>query len=487
MSITKQEALKAVDREKGLLCKTSDAVWENPETAFQEFKSTEILCEALEKEGFQVEKNLAGIKTAFSGTYGHGRPVIGILGEFDALSGLSQIEASAEKKALVEDAPGHGCGHNLLGVGSIAAAVAVKEYLEKNEKEGTVVFFGCPGEEGGSGKGFMARDGVFDNLDCAISWHPGDKNAVSVGSSLANYQVFYRFYGTAAHAAACPELGRSALDAVELMNTGVQYLREHVIQEARIHYAITNTGGYSPNVVQPFGEVLYLIRAPKTNQVQEIFERVNDIAKGAALMTGTRMEMQFVKACSNLVDNTTIEEVLQKNLYEVEREPYTDEEIKFAEKIAATYGGQKLTLEDVLSRYEKSRKAEVEELVTPHLSSVLNDFIVPLMDVEKSMAGSTDVGDVSWVCPTAQINTVTVAAGTPGHSWQEVTQGKSSIAHKGMLYAGKVMAAAAIDLLESPETIEKAKEELNKRLGGGKYIPPIPKDVRPMAINPSAK
>lgn len=487
MAITKQEALKAVDREKQLLCCASDAVWENPETAFQEFKSTEILCETLEKEGFKVEKNLAGIPTAFSGTYGKGRPVIGILGEFDALSGLSQIEASAEKKALIEGAPGHGCGHNLLGVGSIAAAVAVKEYLEKNNKEGTVVFFGCPGEEGGSGKGFMARDGVFNDLDCAISWHPGDKNAVSVGSSLANYQIFYRFYGTAAHAAGCPELGRSALDAVELMNTGVQYLREHVIQEARIHYAITNTGGYSPNVVQPFGEVLYLIRAPKTNQVQEIYERINDIAKGAALMTGTKMEIQFVKACSNLVDNTILEEVLQKNLYEIERESYTAEEIKFAKEIAETYGGQKLTLEDVLSRYEKSRKSEVEELITPHLHDTLNDFIVPLMDVEKAMAGSTDVGDVSWVCPTAQITTVTVAAGTPGHSWQEVTQGKSSIAHKGMLYAGKVMAGAIIDLLESPETIEKAKEELTKRLGGGKYVPPIPKDVRPMAINPSAK
>lgn len=484
MAITKQEALKAVDREKDLLCKASDAVWEHPETAFQEFESTKILCEALEKEGFKVEKNLAGIATAFSGTYGHGRPVIGILGEFDALSGLSQVEALDEKKPLVEGAPGHGCGHNLLGVGSLAAAIAVKEYLEKNNKEGTVIFFGCPGEEGGSGKGFMARDGVFDNLDCAISWHPGDKNAVTVGSSLANYQVIYKFHGLSSHAAACPELGRSALDAVELMNTGVQYLREHVIQEARIHYAITNTGGYSPNVVQPYGEVLYLIRAPKTNQVQEIYERVNDIAKGAALMTGTTMEMQFVKACSNLVDNTVIEEILQKNLEEVERYPYTQEELDFAEKMAASYGGQKLPLDVVLSRYEKSRKAEVEKLVTPYLNGTLNDFIVPLMDVEEAMAGSTDVGDVSWVCPTAQITTVTEAAGTPGHSWQEVAQGKSSLAHKGMLFAGKVMAGAAIDLLESPESIEKAKEELNKRLGGGKYVPPIPNDVKPMAINP---
>ena len=484
MAITKQEALKSIERERMNICQASDRVWENPETAFQEFKSVGILCELLEKEGFKVERDLAGIKTAFSGTYGHGKPVIGFLGEFDALSGLSQMEGTTEKKAIADGEPGHGCGHNLLGAGSVAAAVAMKEYLEKNGKEGTVVFFGCPGEEGGSGKGFMARDGVFDNLDCAISWHPGDKNAVTVGSSLANYQIFYRFYGTASHAAACPELGRSGLDAVELMNTGVQYLREHVIQEARIHYAITNTGGYSPNVVQPFAEVLYLIRAPKTGQVQEIFERINDIAKGAALMTGTKMEMQFVKACSNLVDNTTMEEVLQKNLEEIEREPYTEEELRFAEEIAATYGGKKLDMEEILARYEKSRKAHVEEVLTPYLNTVFNDCIVPLMDVETSMAGSTDVGDVSWVCPTAQITTVTVAAGTPGHSWQEVTQGKSSVAHKGMIFAGKVMAGAAIDLLENPKLIEAAKEELKKRLGGGKYVPPIPKDVKPMAINP---
>ena len=259
MKFSKEQALQSIDREQEAVCCASDKIWDHPETAFQEIKSTEILCELLEKEGFSVERNLAGIATAFSGRFGHGKPVVGILGEFDALSGLSQESEKAEKISIVDGAPGHGCGHNLLGAGSVAAAIAVKEYLKQNEKEGTVVFFGCPGEEGGSGKSFMARDGVFDELDFAITWHPGDQNVVSVGSSLANYQIIYRFYGTAAHAAACPESGRSALDAVELMNTGVQYLREHVIQEARIHYAITNTGGFSPNVVQPYAEVLYLM------------------------------------------------------------------------------------------------------------------------------------------------------------------------------------------------------------------------------------
>jgi len=484
MAITKEQALQAIDREKAVLTDASDRIWDVPETAFQEFKSVEILYELLEKEGFTVEKNLAGIATAFSGRYGSGKPVIGFLGEFDALSGLSQEADIFEKKPLVEGEPGHGCGHNLLGVGSVAAAIAVKEYLEKNEKEGTVIFFGCPGEEGGSGKGFMARDGVFDELDFAVSWHPYYQNETVVGSSLANYQIYYRFYGVSSHAAASPDKGRSALDAVELMNTGVQYLREHIIQEARIHYAITNTGGFSPNVVQPFAEVLYLIRAPKNGQVKEIYERVNDIARGAALMTGTRMEMQFVKACSNLVDNTTMEEVMQKNLETIAFEPYTEEELAYAKKMQDSFGGYTLDLQSLLTRYEKSHKAMVEERLTPHINDVLCTAIIPLMDVETPMAGSTDVGDASWVCPTVQANICTEAFGTPGHSWQEVAQGKSSIAHKGMLYAGKVMAATAIDMCENPELIEKAKDELAKRIGPEGYVAPIPQGIRPMAINP---
>ncbi len=484
MAITKEQALLAIDRERSILTDASDRVWDVPETAFQEFKSTEILCELLEKEGFAVETNLAGIATAFSGRYGSGKPVIGFLGEYDALSGLSQEADLLEKKPILDGEPGHGCGHNLLGVGSVAAAIAMKEYLEKNEKEGTVIFYGCPGEEGGSGKGFMARDGVFDELDFAISWHPGDRNEVVVGSSLANYQIYYRFYGVSSHAAACPELGRSALDAVELMNTGVQYLREHVIQEARIHYAITNTGGFSPNVVQPFAEVLYLIRAPKNGQVKEIYERINDIARGAALMTGTRMEMQFVKACSNLVDNTTMEEVMQKNLETVALEPYTEEELAYAKQMQDTYGGSSLDLQSILTRYEKSHKAMVEEVLAPHMNDIICTAIVPLMDTETPMAGSTDVGDVSWVCPTVQANICTEAFGTPGHSWQMVAQGKSAIAHKGMIFAGKVMAATAIDMYENPELIEKAKEELAKRVGPEGYIAPIPQGIRPMAINP---
>ncbi|MBR5268618.1 MAG: amidohydrolase [Lachnospiraceae bacterium] len=484
MGITKNEALLAIDRDRELFCKTSDLIWENPETAFLEHKSMEILCELLEKEGFEVTKNIANIPTAFTGTYGHGKPVIGFLGEFDALSGLSQVAGCAERKELISGAAGHGCGHNLLGVGSIAAAVAMKEYLENNNKEGTVVFFGCPGEEGGSGKAFMAREGAFDDVDFAISWHPQATNEVWVGSTLANYQISYRFHGISSHAASAPEKGRSAYDAVELMNVGVQYLREHVIQEARIHCAVTNTGGFSPNVVQPYAEVLYLIRAPKNDQVKEIYERINDIARGAALMTSTKMELEFIKACSNLVDNTVLQEVMYKNALEIEREPYTEEDYRFAAEIKASYGNVKLDIQDRMKHYEKRSRAAAEAVMAPFVDADIYDFIIPLADVENCLSASTDVGDVSYVCPTVQFKGMTEAAGTRAHSWQRTAQGKSPIAYKGMLFTAKVMAGTAIDMVENPEKIEAAKKELETRLGGKKYECPIPKDVVPQAIKP---
>ena len=479
MGISKKEALQAIEREREMICAASDAVWDHPETAFQEFKSTEILCELLEKEGFSVERNLAGIQTAFSGRFGNGKPVVGILGEFDALSGLSQESESIEKVPVCEGEPGHGCGHNLLGAGSVAAAIAVKEYLEKNEKEGTVVFFGCPGEEGGSGKAFMAKGGAFSGLDAAITWHPGDLTRADTGSSLANYQVAYKFYGTSAHAGGAPHLGRSALDALELMNMGVQFLREHVVPEARIHYAITNTGGYSPNVVQPYAEVLYLIRAPKNNQVEEIYRRVNKIAEGAAHMTETRVEIDFVKGCSNLVSNKVIAKKLWENLTELGAPEYTKEEMELAQAIHNSVGE---SCYESIEKVAKTCDKETKKEVLAHRGEAMYRFVAPFDPVGIMSFGSTDVGDVSWNCPTAQAYVATWAAGTPGHSWQVVSQGKSGLAHKGLIYAAKAMAGAAVDLIEDPEIIKEAWAEMEETLEGDTYHCPIPDGCRPRAI-----
>lgn len=479
MGISKKEALQAIEREREMICAASDAVWDHPETAFQEFKSTEILCELLEKEGFSVERNLAGIQTAFSGRFGHGKPVVGILGEFDALSGLSQESESIEKVPVCEGEPGHGCGHNLLGAGSVAAAIAVKEYLEKNGKEGTVVFFGCPGEEGGSGKAFMAKGGAFSGLDAAITWHPGDLTRADTGSSLANYQVAYKFYGTSAHAGGAPHLGRSALDALELMNMGVQFLREHVVPEARIHYAITNTGGYSPNVVQPYAEVLYLIRAPKNKQVEEIYRRVNKIAEGAAHMTETRVEIDFVKGCSNLVSNKVIAKKLWENLTELGAPEYTKEEMELAQAIHDSVGE---SCYESIEKVAKTCDKETKKEVLAHRGEAMYRFVAPFDPVGIMSFGSTDVGDVSWNCPTAQAYVATWAAGTPGHSWQVVSQGKSGLAHKGLIYAAKAMAGAAVDLIEDPETIKEAWAEMEETLEGDTYHCPIPDGCRPRAI-----
>ena len=334
--MNKTEALQYLDSQQDFLFHTSDSIWDNPETDYHEEKSSAILKNALTEAGFTVQSGLAGIPTAFSGSYGSGKPVIGFLGEFDALSGLSQEAGITEKKPIAEGGNGHGCGHNLLGTGSLAAAIAVKKYLEASGKPGTVIFFGCPAEEGGSGKAFMAKAGVFGGVDIALSWHPNNLNSVWSFSTLANVRVHYSFKGVSAHAGTSPHLGRSALDALELMNMGVQFLREHIIPEARIHYAITNTGGTAPNVVQAEAESVYLIRAPKNSQVQEIYERVNQIAKGAAMMCGVEVTIELEKACSNVLVNRCLEKVLYENMKAVELPEYSEEEYSFAKALQDT-------------------------------------------------------------------------------------------------------------------------------------------------------
>lgn len=455
-----QKYLSVIDEKAGLLEDVANFLWDNPETAFTEFKSAAYLCDVLRKEGFEVKENLAGIKTAFSGTYGSGKPVIGILGEFDALSGLSQEAGSLEQKSIGGQA-GHGCGHHLFAAGSIGAAIAVKKWLETTGSSGTVVFFGTPGEEGGSGKGFMARDGVFDGLDAAFTWHPGFANKLWSDRSLANYQILYKFDGTPSHASNRPDLGRSALDAVELMNVGVQFLREHMPNFCRIHYAITDAGGMSPNVVQPHAEVLYLIRGADNATVKELYQRVNDIAKGAALMTSTQESHTFIKACSNLVHNTVLRKILHDKLVEIGSPEMDETDIQTAKEFS------EIALQGV-------PQANPEDPIWDEIWAYTED--------EVQGYSSTDVGDVSWVCPTAQILTATFARGTPPHTWQMVAQGKLPQAHKMTRYAAKVMAASAVELMSSPDLLAQAQEEFRSRVGAG-YEPPIPKDVFPKSID----
>ena len=475
MEHAKAEALSAIDQSHELLWNMSDQLWEHPEVGFREQFATGLFCDTLSALGFQVQRNLADIPTAFSGSYGEGGPVIGFLGEFDALPGLSQAAGAFTKVPVQEEAPGHGCGHNLLGVGSLAAALAVKRYLQDNHLPGTVKFFGCPAEEGGSGKGFMARSGVFDGVDLAFSWHPGEVNSVSTEGTMSNYQICYHFYGVSSHAAMSPEKGRSALDALELMNMGVQFLREHVSTDTRIHYAITNTGGNAPGTVQPYAEALYLLRAVHPEQLIDLYERVNRIAQGAAMMTDTKVEIEFIKACSNVLINTELNHLLQRNLEEMPPAEFDQEDLELAKQY-------RTTIQPGRSYYDSL----VDEVEDPHLRAELqakaNDPIhqgvMPLAQERQGFV-SSDVGDVSWNCPVAQINASTLPAGIPMHSWQMVAVGKTPLAKKGMLYAAKVMAASAIDALNDPELVQRAKVELNRRTKGQPYRSPIPAEIKP--------
>lgn len=455
-----------VDRKTEVFAELANQVWETPETCYMETQSAAAHREMLEAQGFRITDAVAKIPTAVMGEAGSGGPVIAFLGEYDALAGLSQKADATEHDPLVAGANGHGCGHNLLGSASMLAATALKDWLEKTGTPGRVRYYGCPAEEGGAAKAFMVRDGAFSDVDIAISWHPSNFAGVQRETSLANCRIDFTFTGRAAHAAAVPELGRSALDAVELMSVGVNYMREHMQSDCRIHYAILDAGGISPNVVQAHAKVRYVVRAADLSGLFALIERVKKVAEGAALMTETKVEAVTLAGVSNLVVNTPLMDTMQDIWDSMGPPAFDAEDVAFAEKIRAT-----LTPEDVAASWAQER---LEQRDIP-----LADFILPAHNELRQMGGSTDVGDVSWVVPTVQAYGATLAIGTQLHTWQVVAQGKSALAHKGMASVAKVMAATGLAAMTSEQLREAAWADLKRRHKGQEYKSPIPAQAEP--------
>lgn len=461
-----------IESNRSMFIELSNEVWGYAELGYKETESAKTLEDALEEGGFKLERGVADIPTAFVASYGNADgPVIGILGEFDALPGLSQ-DCVPYRKPLENGAPGHGCGHNLLGVAGLAACMAVKQAIDAGEVKGMIKYFGCPAEEGGAGKAFMARAGVFDGVDICLTWHPDMFNGTMYTNFLANYRVSFKFHGKTAHAAADPFNGRSALDAVELMNVGVNYLREHMIPDARVHYVIINGGGIAPNVVPDEAESLYSVRAPRTDQLDELFERVKNIAKGAALMTDTKLDIVVNSGMSNMLLNDTINEVLQSKLAEVGAPKFTEEEHAFARELSKSIPANSLETSAYLYGLDSKDVAALKDIV------LYEDILSPFKS-EVVLPGSSDVGDVSWVVPTGQIVTACWTLGSPGHSWQIVAHGKMGIGQRGMLYAGKVMAAGALEFMLNKKIREQAKEEFKQKRAAAKYVSPIPPGIKP--------
>lgn len=445
----------------------SDRVWGMPETLYAEYRSAAEHAGVLRAKGFRVTEGVAGIPTALTGEAGEGGPVIAILGEYDALPGLSQVAGIAEPMELEPGGNGHGCGHNLLGAASLLAACAVKDWLAAAGRPGRVRYYGCPAEEGGAAKTFMVRDGAFDDVAAAVTWHPAAMTRVDAPSSLANTRIDFAFTGRASHAAMSPHLGRSALDAVELMSVGVNYLREHAPQDARIHYAYLDAGGTAPNVVQARARVRYAIRAPRLAEMLALVERVKDVARGAALMTGTELEMSVFSAVSSMLGNGVMARAMQAALDELGGVPFDAADRAYAGAIQATLGP-----DDIAAAYRMVGRTPVE-------GETLCDHVVPLRPGGEAMPGSTDVADVSWKVPLAQALVATHAIGTPAHSWQITAQGKSPAAHKGMTHAAKAMARVAARLIGEPELVAEARAEHRARLAAEPYRCPLPEGAAP--------
>ncbi len=453
-----------------MLEKVSDQLWDYAEVALKEHHSARYLADALENEGFDVQRGLADLPTSFLATWGDGEPVIGFLAEYDALSGLSQ-EAVPYRKERPGTDNGHGCGHNLLGTAILGAVLGLKQQMIEEGMTGTIRFYGCPAEENLSGKAFMAREGLFDDCDACLTWHPGAVNRVRRSSSLANNAMNIEFFGQAAHAAGDPHNGRSGLDAVQLMNMGVEFMREHMSSLARIHYVITD-GGRQPNVVPDYAKVWYLVRAPQRDEVDSLYQRVLDCARGAAIMTGTKYQVQLLKAIWNLLPNRTLEHVLSEAMEQVGPPDFSKASHQFAEAISQTFEpGRKESF--LLGQNLTQRQRKILE------PKILNDILLDAPASPLEPRGSTDVGDVSWCCPTAQFTMACNALGTPGHSWQFVAQAGANVGREGMIAAAKVLAQAGYRLLQAPNLRRRVGEEFACRTEGRLYRSAMPKDQKP--------
>jgi aminobenzoyl-glutamate utilization protein B len=468
ITLIKKGAWDWIDENKDKIIGISNKIWDYAELGLVEENSAKLLITELEKEGFKIQVGVAGMPTSFIASCGNNKPIIGFLGEYDALPGISNKKIP-KKEPIITGAPGHGCGHNIYGSTAYAAAVATKKAMEENKITGTLKVFGTPAEENYAGKAYMARAGLFNDVDACIGHHPGGINTCGLASSTAVFGVKFHYYGKSSHAAGGPENGRSALDAIELMNVGVNFLREHVIEKARIHYVIEQGGG-QPNVVPDYARSWYYVRAPEMEQLRPIYNRILKIAEGAALMTETQLKTEFIDGIYNKIPNKILSQVVLCNMREVGFPQPSKEELVFASEIAKSF-----TVEQKIDGLKKQKLPNWEKYVD---TNIMTDVIDPWNEGEVN-AGSTDTGDVSWITPTAEFGTSAFVLGAPGHSWQAVACSGTSMGHKSLIYASKVASGTAIELLTNPEAIEKAKEELTKRLAGKNYVSAMPEGHNP--------
>ena len=464
----KDKAWRWIDEHREEFIQVSDKVWELAELGLVEFKSAEIHVEVLRRHGFKVDHGVAGMPSAFVAEWGSGEPIIGFMGEYDALPGISN-KAVPYREWLVEDGPGHGCGHNIHGTSGFMAAIATRYVMEEEGLQGTIKVYGSPAEENYDGKAYMVRAGLFEGVDACLSHHPSSMNVAGLSSSNAVNSVKYEFYGKTAHAAGSPEQGRSSLDAVELMNIGVNFLREHVVQDARIHYVIEEGGG-QPNVVPDYARSWYYIRAPERSQVDQIYGRINKIAEGAALMTDTRLKVSLIAAIYNKIPSRTLSQLVTAKMRQTPHPGWTSKELDFAAKIAETL--------DKVAKMDGLKRRKVPDYMKYRDVNLMTDILDAWDDGEISH-GSTDVSDVSWQTPTMEFSTACNLLGAPGHDWRFTAVSGMSIGHKSLIYAAKTMTAAALDLYTNPTWLSKAKKEHTERLAGRVYTSPIPDDIDP--------